>query len=61
MLSDEYVSEKISQEAIDKEVKVLTYRHIAWMTALRYAMRQGKPWETTNKHVTNREWGIGKP
>ena len=26
-------------------LKVITHRHIAWLTALRYAMRTKKPWE----------------
>lgn len=28
-----------------EELKVITNRHIAWLTALRYAMRSKKPWE----------------
>lgn len=28
-------------------LKVITNRHIAWLTALRYAMRTKKPWEAT--------------
>src|SRR5688572_1948040 len=31
------------------ESKRLIYRHFAWLTALRYAMRQRKPWETVDK------------
>ncbi|MBT8256047.1 MAG: hypothetical protein KJO23_05830, partial [Bacteroidia bacterium] len=46
---------------IQGEKRKLIYRHIAWMTALRYAMRQKKPWETTSSHRTNREWGIKPP
>ncbi len=61
MVSDEYASEDIPKEKLDKEIKILTYRHIAWMTALRYAMRQRKPWETTSMHRTNTEWGIVQP
>ncbi|MBT8219960.1 MAG: hypothetical protein KJP00_09045, partial [Bacteroidia bacterium] len=34
----------------------LTYRHIAWMTALRHAMRQPKQWEHVMLEKTNREW-----
>ncbi|MFT4600183.1 MAG: putative membrane protein [Arenicella sp.] len=30
-----------------EELKVITNRHIAWLTALRYAMRTKKSWETT--------------
>jgi len=28
-------------------LKIITNRHIAWLTALRYAMRTKKPWEAT--------------
>ena len=28
-------------------VKIITHRHIAWLTALRYAMRTKKSWETS--------------
>ncbi|PWL39652.1 hypothetical protein DKG77_02130 [Flagellimonas aquimarina] len=61
MLSNEHTKENVPQEVIDKEVKAITYRHIAWMTALRHAMRQQKKWETTSNHKTNREWGIKPP
>lgn len=30
-----------------EELKIITNRHIAWLTALRYAMRTKKPWEAT--------------
>lgn len=34
----------------DKEkAKELIYRHFAWLTALRYAMRDSRTWETVNK------------
>jgi ion channel-forming bestrophin family protein len=29
--------------------KELTYRHLAWLTAMRYQMRDAKPWESTSK------------
>ncbi len=61
MLTEEHTNESVSREDIQEEVKVLTYRHIAWMTALRHAMRNQKKWETTSKHKTNTEWGIGPP
>jgi putative membrane protein len=31
------------------KTKELVYRHFAWLTALRYAMRDSRAWETTNK------------
>jgi putative membrane protein len=37
------------------KTKELVYRHFAWLTALRYAMRDSRAWETTNK-VYNKEY-----
>lgn len=61
MLSNEYANTKLSQEELRHEVKTLTYRHIAWMTALRHAMRVPKPWETSSNERTNREWDMQPP
>ena len=61
MVTNEYCEDEVSQDQLNTEVKNLTYRHIAWMTALRYSMRQLKPWETTSQHKTNTEWGITTP
>jgi putative membrane protein len=61
MLSDEHTKEGVTKEAIAQEVKVLTYRHIGWMTALRFAMRNKKQWETTSSQKTNTELGIKPP
>lgn len=56
MVNNEHTMEKISDEDLKKEIKTLTYRHIAWMTALRHAMRVSKPWETVIHEKTNKEW-----
>ncbi|MCB9292517.1 MAG: hypothetical protein H6559_05230 [Lewinellaceae bacterium] len=56
MLSNEHASVKLSDQELRHEIKTLTYRHIAWMTALRHAMRAPKPWETAIQEKTNREW-----
>ncbi len=61
MLTNEYTETPMDAKALQKEIKTLTYRHIAWMTALRHAMRQPRSWETTMKHKTNREIDIGPP
>ena len=61
MCTAEYSKEKISGQEIQNEVKTLTYRHIAWMTSLRHAMRDQRKWETTSRTRTNREWGIRPP
>jgi len=56
MVTNEYASLKLSEGEIKHEIKTLTYRHIAWMTALRHAMRVSKPWETAILEKTNVEW-----
>ena len=56
MVSTEHARVSTNDAAIQKEIKELTYRHIAWLTALRHAMRQPRPWEVFAKHKTNREW-----
>ncbi len=61
MISNEHAPDKVSEDTLKNEIKTITYRHIAWMTALRYAMRNRKTWETTGQHKTNREWGIDPP
>lgn len=61
MLTNEHTKTDQSEESIQAEVKALTYRHIAWMTALRHAMRVPKQWETTVNQKTNKEWGIVPP
>lgn len=61
MITNEYASEPVSEDELQKEIKTLTYRHIAWMTALRHSMRSPKPWETTANHRTNKEWGFPPP
>lgn len=61
MVTDEYAKVGVSPEELSAEIKTLTYRHIAWMTALRYAMRVSKPWETTVNLKTNQEWQLRPP
>ena len=61
MITNEHTVTDIPKEEIEKEVKVLTYRHIAWMNALRHAMRMPRPWETTVNHRTNQEWDMKPP
>ncbi|HEY9253475.1 MAG TPA: bestrophin family ion channel [Stenotrophomonas sp.] len=39
----------------DNDARQLAYRHLAWLTALRYEMRQSKAWETL-KQAPNAEY-----
>lgn len=61
MLTHEYTQSPVTEAQIQSEIKTLTYRHIAWMTALRHAMRMPRPWETSVSHKTNREWNMRPP
>lgn len=61
MLTNEYAKSPITEMQLQKEIQAVTYRHIAWMTALRHAMRAPKPWETIMSHKTNREWNMRPP
>ena len=56
MVTNEHGKEEWTDSKLKDNVRVLVYRHIAWMTALRHAMRQRKPWETFAAHKTNQEW-----
>ena len=56
MINNDHALIKLSEEELRHEIKILTYRHIAWMTALRHAMRASKPWETVIHERTNKEW-----
>lgn len=61
MITNEHTENKLSDKELHVEIKTLTYRHIAWMTALRHSMRVLKPWETTSSHRTNSEHGFEPP
>ena len=61
MVTNEYAETPYEGKALKKEIKKLTYRHIAWMTALRHSMREKKQWETSYKHRTNNELDLHPP
>ncbi len=56
MVTGEYADDDVSAEEIGEIRKEIFYRHIAWITALRHAMRQPRKWEVFEEHRTNREW-----
>ncbi|MEL7529950.1 MAG: bestrophin family ion channel, partial [Bacteroidota bacterium] len=61
MLTNEHAQIPLSPAELKAEVKTLTYRHIAWMTALRHAMRASKPWETYSDNRANTGWDFKPP
>lgn len=56
MISNEYASEHMSASEMQEERRILVYRQIAWLSALRYAMRTSKPWEVAAQHKSNKGW-----
>lgn len=61
MMVQSFVNEEHSKESVEtsflqQEVKTIIYRHIAWLTALRYAMREKRPWEYFERQKSNAEW-----
>lgn len=56
MISNEYSKDPMSDTEMKKEVQVFVHRHIAWLTALRHAMRESRKWEVVSEAKTNREW-----
>lgn len=56
MVSNKHAKSPRSEEELKTIKSRLVHRHIAWMTALRYAMRSSKPWEDFDQDKTNTEW-----
>lgn len=55
-ITNDFTDEKVGDAELKAIRKELIFRHIAWLTALRHAMRQPRPWEHAMQHPTNREW-----
>lgn len=56
MINNDHASSPMSEEKLKEVVKVIVYRHYAWLTALRHGMRQNRKWEVFDEHSTNKEW-----
>ncbi|WMX16736.1 bestrophin family ion channel [Aureispira sp. CCB-E] len=48
-VTNEYANERLSQTELQKIHRRLIYRHIAWLYALTFQLREPKPWEHNNK------------
>ena len=44
-ITNRHVKEAKSDEELQEIKRELVHRHVAWLTALRYMLRQDKPWE----------------
>ncbi len=56
MINNEHAVQTNTEDELYQHKRTLVYRHIAWMSALRHAMRQKKTWEVFAEHKTNKEW-----
>ena len=56
MITNEYANDPATEAELEDTKKTIVMRHIAWLTALRHAMRQLKPWESFRRNKRNQEW-----
>lgn len=55
-INNDHAKNPLSEQELYLEKKTVIHRHIAWLTALRYAMRQPRVWEYVMNEKTNKEW-----
>ncbi len=55
-INNDHAKNPVSEQELYLEKKTVIHRHIAWLTALRYAMRQPRVWEYVMNEKTNKEW-----
>lgn len=55
-VTNEFMEEPATEEELRSIRRRMVMRHIAWLTALRHAMRAKRPWETNHRALTNKEW-----
>ena len=56
-ITNTHAKEQKSDDELQKIKRELVYRHVAWLTALRYQLRKDKPWEQHIKaKKSNREF-----
>lgn len=56
MLSRDFISGDISKEALSKIHQEIIYRHIAWLTAMRFQLRESRTWENIKNKKSNLEY-----
>lgn len=55
-ITNTYAPNPISDEDFFKIKKEMVLRHVAWMTSLRHALRQHKPWEVSKMRKADQEY-----
>ena len=56
MVTNDEADPPVTAAELHRHHRRLIYRHLAWLTTLRYAMRESRPWEVFLENRTNREW-----
>jgi len=54
-ITNEHAEIHRTEEEFFQIRKIIILRHVAWMTALRHALRVKKPWETTASNASDQE------
>ncbi len=55
-VTNQFTDNPVSEAELQTIHRELVHRHVAWLTALRYAMRQPRTWEDFLSKKSNREW-----
>lgn len=55
-ITNEYAEKAVDTAELNTYKRVIVYRHLAWLSAMRHAMRTRKVWEVFTESKTNREW-----
>ena len=55
-ISNKHAKDPLSEEELFTIRKQMVLRHVAWMTSLRHALRQHKPWEISKMRKSNKEY-----
>lgn len=56
LITNEHASEPASEQELEEQRTQLIHRHLAWITALRHAMRVKKSWEIFVEQRSSKEW-----
>ncbi|RKR13134.1 putative membrane protein [Maribacter vaceletii] len=54
-ITNEYATDKKTDNELFQIRKIMILRHVSWMTSLRHALRQKKTWETAKTNKSDRE------
>ena len=55
-ISNTHAKNPLSDKELFDIRKTMVMRHVAWMTSLRHALRQHKPWEVSKVHKSDQEY-----